>query len=34
MFLQQFTRPPRCRFDVVALDGGDIRWLKDAFEVG
>ena len=34
MFLAQFPHPPRCRFDVVALDGGDIRWLKDAFEVG
>jgi len=32
-FLAQFPRPPRCRFDVVALDKGEIRWLKGAFEV-
>lgn len=32
LFLAQFPRPPRCRFDVVALDGGEIRWLRGAFE--
>lgn len=32
MFLSRFPRPPRCRFDVVALDGDEIRWLRGAFE--
>jgi len=32
MYLRQFKRPPRCRFDVVALEGGDLRWIKAAFE--
>ena len=32
MYLRQFPRAPRCRFDVVALDGGEIRWLKGAFD--
>jgi putative endonuclease len=22
---------PRCRFDVIAIDGGTINWIKDAF---
>jgi len=25
---------PRCRFDVVALEAGGARWLKDAFRAG
>jgi putative endonuclease len=25
---------PPCRFDVVALDGGQIRWVKAAFDTG
>jgi putative endonuclease len=34
MYLRQFPRAPRCRFDVVALDGGgEIQWLKAAFEL-
>ncbi len=24
-------RVPRCRFDVVSLESGDIRWIRDAF---
>ncbi len=31
-FLGQFRDPPRCRFDVVALEQDDIRWLRAAFE--
>jgi putative endonuclease len=31
-FLGRFRRAPRCRFDVVALDGAGIRWLRAAFE--
>ena len=34
LYLRQFARPPRCRFDVVAIEEGDIRWLKGAFEAG
>jgi putative endonuclease len=25
---------PPCRFDVVALDGGQIQWVKAAFDAG
>ena len=31
--LRQKALPP-CRFDVVALDGGHIQWLKAAFDAG
>jgi putative endonuclease len=31
--LRQQALPP-CRFDVVALDGGHIQWLKAAFDAG
>ena len=31
-FLAQYRDPPRCRFDVVALDQGETRWLRAAFE--
>ena len=31
-FLGRYRDPPRCRFDVVALEQGDIRWLRAAFE--
>jgi putative endonuclease len=31
-YLQRLGREPRCRFDVVALDGGEPRWLRAAFE--
>ena len=30
-FLLQFTRLPPCRFDVVALDGDRVEWLRGAF---
>ena len=32
MYLRQFTRPPPCRFDVVAMELGEIRWLRAAFD--
>jgi putative endonuclease len=32
MFLRQFRRPPRCRFDVIAIEADDVRWVKAAFE--
>jgi putative endonuclease len=31
--LRQQALPP-CRFDVVALDGGQIQWVKAAFDAG
>lgn len=30
-YLQQCRSEPPCRFDVVALDGEKITWLRDAF---
>lgn len=33
-YLLQFATPPHCRFDVVAIDGDDLQWLKGAFEAG
>jgi putative endonuclease len=32
-FLRQWASPPPCRFDVVAIDGERIEWLKAAFDV-
>jgi putative endonuclease len=31
-YLRRFASPPACRFDVVALDGGELRWLRAAFD--
>ncbi len=33
-YLLRFRQPPRCRFDVVAIDGGRLEWLPAAFEAG
>jgi putative endonuclease len=30
-YLLQFASPPPCRFDVVAIDGGQLEWLRAAF---
>lgn len=30
-YLLRHARPPPCRFDVVAIDGGRIEWLRGAF---
>lgn len=30
-FLMRWATPPACRFDVVAIDGERIEWLKGAF---
>ena len=30
VFLKRYKMPPPCRFDVVAIDGAEITWLKDA----
>ena len=31
-FLRGEPRPPPCRFDVVAVEGDDVEWLKAAFD--
>ena len=32
IFLQRYTMPPACRFDVVAIDGLHITWLKNVID--
>ncbi len=29
-WLQRYRMPPACRFDVVAIDGGVLSWLRNA----
>ena len=31
-YLMRHRSPPACRFDVVAIDGDHIEWLKAAFD--
>lgn len=31
-YLLRHASPPPCRFDVVAIEGGRIEWLKGAFD--
>ena len=31
-YLQRYKMPPACRFDVVAIDGDNMNWLKNAIE--
>ena len=31
-YLMRHKSPPPCRFDVVAIDGNHIEWLKAAFD--
>ena len=28
-YLLRFRKPPVCRFDLVAIDGDDLRWMKN-----
>jgi putative endonuclease len=32
-YLLRFPAPPPCRFDVVAIDNGELEWLRAAFDV-
>ena len=32
IYLQRYKNPPACRFDVIAIDGTDLNWLKNAIE--
>ena len=32
-YLLRFAAPPPCRFDVVAIDDGQLQWLRAAFDV-
>ena len=33
-YLQRYAAPPPCRFDVVAIDGERLEWLRAAFVAG
>ena len=33
-YLLRHPSPPPCRFDVVAVDGGSLQWLRAAFDAG
>lgn len=33
-FLMAYVSPPPCRFDVVAIDGDRLEWLRAAFDAG
>ena len=33
-FLQRYGAQPPCRFDVVAIDGDRLEWLRGAFDAG
>ncbi|MDB5768696.1 MAG: putative endonuclease [Collimonas fungivorans] len=32
VFLQRYAQPPACRFDVVAIEGDAVEWIRQAFE--
>ena len=31
-YLQRLAAPPPCHFDVVAVQGGQIEWIRAAFD--
>ena len=33
-YLLRLASPPPCRFDVVAIDGERLEWLRGAFDAG
>jgi putative endonuclease len=32
LFLQRYRAPPACRFDVIAIDGDALNWIRNAIE--
>jgi putative endonuclease len=32
VYLQRYRTPPACRFDVIAIEGDALNWLKNAIE--
>ena len=28
VFLRRYATPPRCRFDLIAIQGGDLSWIR------
>ena len=32
VFLQTYRVPPACRFDVIAIDGQRLSWIRNAIE--
>lgn len=32
LYLQRYREPPACRFDVIAIDGDTLEWIKNAIE--
>jgi putative endonuclease len=32
VYLKRYKMPPACRFDVIAIDGNELSWLKNAIE--
>ncbi|MFC3107933.1 YraN family protein [Undibacterium arcticum] len=32
LFLQRYRTPPACRFDVIAIDGDVLNWIRNAIE--
>lgn len=32
IYLQRYRMPPACRFDVVAIDGAQMNWLKNVID--
>jgi putative endonuclease len=32
IYLQRYKMPPACRFDVVAIDGDALNWIKNAID--
>jgi putative endonuclease len=33
-YLLRYSAPPPCRFDVVGVQGGQLEWLRGAFDAG
>ena len=31
-YLMRLPAPPPCRFDVLAIDGGEVQWLRGVFD--